>query len=277
MRGARTVEIYGGRARLYSFGELSSTNDELRNGGYDAPFDAVVAARQTRGRGRNGKCFVSNEGGLYMSVLLEDGKFGSYITPLANKDNACVNTPCAAGASAGISADYVTPLAGVAVADVLADYGLEAKIKWVNDVFVGGRKICGILAERFEKNGRTFVCLGVGINVNNTDFGEYGGIATSVVAQTAKKRDISETAEKFLARLSGLICEKDKKYVIDRYREKSLALGKTVILSGSGIAEGERVTALDIDADGGLVVKNSEGRLFTVNSGSISLAGKYGE
>ena len=91
------------------FGKVDSTNNVIRNDINYGHFDFVIAEMQTHGRGRGDNVFISEMGGLYMSVLLEDD---------------------------GEMTDYITPLAGVAVAKTLIEYGFEPRIKWVNDVFV---------------------------------------------------------------------------------------------------------------------------------------------
>lgn len=226
------------RFDVYLFGALSSTNDEIKKDGYGF-FDAVIANNQTSGRGRNGKTFLSNEGGLYMSVLLD-------------------------GDAAFI--EYITPLAGAAVAKALENIGLDPKIKWVNDVFVGGKKICGILAEKFFRGEKKYVALGIGLNVNNKDFGELSELATSVFLQTNSRYRPSDFAGKILDNLNYFILSK-KKTAMDYFRERSMVLGKKIVLTDSG----ERVFAVGIDENGGLIVADGEGNGRVVTTGSITI------
>jgi BirA family biotin operon repressor/biotin-[acetyl-CoA-carboxylase] ligase len=231
------------RFNVYLFGALSSTLDEIKKVGYRV-FDAVIANNQTDGRGRNGKPFVSNEGGLYMSVLLDgDAPFS----------------------------EYITPLAGAAAAKSLENYAADARIKWVNDIFVGNKKICGILAEKFSRGEKKYIALGIGLNVNNKDFGEFSEIATSMFLQTNSRYKTSDLAGKILDNLNFFISS-DKKTAIDYFREKSLVLGKKITLTESG----ECVAAVGLDENGGLIVADGRGIRRIVASGSITLDEREG-
>ncbi|MDR2091258.1 MAG: biotin--[acetyl-CoA-carboxylase] ligase [Clostridiales bacterium] len=224
------------RFNVYLFGKLPSTNDEIKKAVYN-PFDAVIANNQSDGKGRNGRPFVSNEGGLYMSVLLDgDAPF----------------------------AEYITPLAGAAAASVLEEFGFDAGIKWVNDIFVGGGKICGILAEKFSRGEKNYIALGIGLNVNNKNFGEFADIATSMFLQTNSRYRLSEVAGRVLETLNFFLAA-GKKKTIDVFREKSIVLGKKIVLSDGG----DRVTAVGIDGDGGLIVEDGKGNRRVITAGSI--------
>lgn len=121
--------------------EIGSTNDRLkdlaRRGA--AEWTIVLAERQTRGRGREGRAWVSPAGGLYLSVLLRPRFERISLLPLA---------------------------AGVAVAETAAEHGLDVTLKWPNDVLVGERKLAGILAEAASgPAGTEWVVLGIGVNL----------------------------------------------------------------------------------------------------------------
>jgi len=232
----------GNLVGIYVYDEVTSTNDIIKEGDYK-PFDVVIAKKQTKGRGRGGNTFVSESGGLYMSMLVPSG------------DNA----------------DYITPLAGCAVARVLIDFGLEPKIKWVNDVFVGGKKICGILAEKIERDGIAYIVLGIGLNVNNVNFGEFSHIATSMKNEKATVYKNSEVAAALIDALAVLLKKGIKREIIDFYREHSCVIGKRITVSGRT----EEVTAEGIDADGRLIIRTDRGESKTISSGSISVCGGY--
>ena len=104
----------------------------------------IIAKRQTGGKGRLGRSFCSDEGGLYMSLLLKP--------QLCPEDTA-----------------LITPLAALSVAEALGDlFGIQADIKWVNDIYVNGKKVCGILTEASINPVQVktdFVVVGVGLNV----------------------------------------------------------------------------------------------------------------
>ncbi|MDR1905883.1 MAG: biotin--[acetyl-CoA-carboxylase] ligase [Clostridiales bacterium] len=227
---------------VYLFDEADSTNNVIKNGDYKA-FDVVLANVQTNGRGRNGKPFISNQGGLYFSMLIP-----------------------ADGSSAD---EYITPLAGVAAVKALKAFGISAKIKWVNDIFVKSRKICGILAERFTKNGADYIALGIGINVNNEDFGEYKNIATSMSLEKYVFFKTSDVAAALMDNLIALIKENDKKSVMELYKKYSMVIGKNIVLAETD----EKVFVKDIDENGALVVADASGSERIVNSGSIFFGG----
>lgn len=129
---------------IEQYDTVTSTNDLLREKARAcAPAGTVVvAARQTAGRGRMGRSFLSEDGGLYMSVLLRPE-----------------------GAAA--DALQITAHAAVAVALAVEKHtGEPCAIKWVNDIYQGGKKVCGILAEgQASAHGMDYVVLGIGVNL----------------------------------------------------------------------------------------------------------------
>ena len=149
--------------RLFCYGLTDSTNKRARE--YceradiapDAPA-LFVARGQTEGRGRQGRSFFSPEDtGLYMTLLFEAPE---------NKD----------------SFTRVTALCAVAVAQGIKKvFGTDSRIKWVNDLYIDGRKIAGILAESFPKGEKRYIAVGVGVNISTADFpAELEGLAGSL-------------------------------------------------------------------------------------------------
>lgn len=135
---------------LLTFDTLDSTNSEaLRQAKLGAEEGLCIVAReQTAGRGRRGREWSSQkDAGLYFSVLLRP-KLDPQFLPL------------------------ITLVAGVAVHEMLAELGLEPDIKWVNDVLINEKKICGILAETTETDTGTAVVLGIGINLHSKNLPE---------------------------------------------------------------------------------------------------------
>ncbi|MDR1939819.1 MAG: biotin--[acetyl-CoA-carboxylase] ligase [Clostridiales bacterium] len=225
---------------IYKTEQTASTNTAIREGGF-CHLDVVAASVQTQGRGRGEKKFVSNVGGLYMSMLID----------------------CAA--VYGDIGGYITPLAGCAVSELLLGYGFDPKIKWVNDVFVGGKKICGILAERFQRDGRGYIAVGIGLNVNNADFGEYSAIATSMSIEAKKSFDLNAVLSELTERLIFMIGNRGKNEIIDEYRRLSLVVGKYAALE-----DGTRVFVRGIDGDGRLEAVMPDGQDAVISSGSIT-------
>ncbi len=202
---------------------------------------ALLAAEcQTAGRGRQGKDFYSPQGaGLYMTLLLPCGR------PLTE-------------------AVKITVEASVAVCQALeALCGEGFGIKWVNDIYFGGKKVCGILAEAVADpaSGQpTHLILGVGVNVNPSPVPEaLKDIVGWLPAPVDRNALAAEIANQLpLARDS-----------LDYYRSRSLALGRDVRFLENGAWQDAR--AEEIGEDGGLVVRLPDGRRRTLQSGEISL------
>src|SRR5689334_8497784 len=144
---------------------LPSTNDLARQLAEQGAAEGVVvlAREQTRGRGRQGRTWVSTAGqGLYLSVILR---------PPLEPAKAMI----------------ITLAAAVAVAETLStDYAVAVDIKWPNDVHARGRKISGILIESaIEKSKLSYAILGVGVNLGQRDFaGELREAATSLLIES---------------------------------------------------------------------------------------------
>lgn len=155
---------------ILRFDSIGSTNTEALNQARQGADEGlcVVARRQTAGRGRHGRGWISEtDAGLYFSIVLRPKIENKYL-PL------------------------LTLMTAVAVADLLVElYALEVDIKWANDVHVGGKKICGILAEMTETNRGLAIVVGIGINLKSSNFPlELRETATSVEQETAQTPDV---------------------------------------------------------------------------------------
>ena len=182
--------------------ETSSTNDDLkvvaRGGAPD--YTLRIADRQIAGRGRKDHSFHS-EGGLYMSILLP---VREEIVP------------------------YLTPIAAVAVTRALCEIArVNARIKWVNDVYVDGRKVSGILSESVvTAAGRRYI-VGIGVNLRESASSfpeEIREIAGWVAA------DRSTLAARILTHLFALLDEGDLERIRREYRDYSFLIGSEVIV-----------------------------------------------
>ncbi len=145
--------------------------------------DVLIAREQTGGRGRQGKAFSSPAGGLYMSLVL-DAKYKVAEMP------------------------FITVLAGVSV---LRTVGEGAKIKWPNDLYIGSKKLCGILTELVACGSGHKVIIGIGLNLNTAH-----GLPPEAVCLrdvTGKNYDIIETAKKILTEIQNLYQDMDKNYL----------------------------------------------------------------
>ncbi len=245
---------------LHWFDTIDSTNlyaKQLASAG--APHGTVVlAGHQTAGRGRMGRTFSSPEGmGIYLSLILRPDASARELM-------------------------HLTCAAAVAMCDAVESVsGFRPGVKWINDLVAQNRKLGGILTElSFAPNSEQvqYAVIGIGINCHQKpeDFPrEIRDIALSLDTLTGKTTDKAQLAAAMihaLWRMSALLCRKED--IITAYRKDCITLGKEVkILHSQGSHEG---VAEDIDEDGGLLVRLSDGTVQTVNSGEVSVRGLYG-
>lgn len=229
--------------------ELASTNETAKEMIFakKAAVGTVIAANaQTCGRGTHGRKFFSPKGlGIYMSVVLSPEE-PSFTT---------------------ISAAVTVSEAIEAVTD------LQPKIKWVNDIYLRGKKVCGILAETVGE----FVVLGVGINFNmrEEDFPEELSAAAGSIFPDgdAPRREPPVTRERLIdeiiRRLDANAYSWDE--ILSRYRSRLMYVGERVRVSDlSGGAEYEAVV-LGVDDGGRLVIKKDSGGIISLLSGDIKI------
>lgn len=237
-----------GETLVKVYEQIDSTNAEAKrlaaNGIYTDAL--IVADSQTAGRGRLGRSFYSPKGtGLYMSYLY---------TPATDINDHVV----------------VTAAAAVAVCRALKRLcHTVPKIKWVNDIYVDSKKVCGILTEAVQchKNStKTHIIVGIGINLTTTDFpDDLKGVAASLNScDTSRNR----LAAEITAELKSVIGALPSRAFLKDYREMSLVLGKEVTYTKNGISNVG--TATDIDQNGGLVVL-ANGQTVTLSTGEISV------
>lgn len=236
------------KVKIICLDEIDSTSSYLKRetDSFGNENVLVVAKKQTAGRGRNGKSFYSPENtGLYMSVLL--------------------HPRCAFADAVG-----VTTCASVAVAQAVENVtGKKAGIKWVNDLYVEGKKVCGILCEAVNdyKQGITkSVIIGVGVNLSTEVFpDELKDIAGSLnVDENCCAQLCAEIANALFDLTFGKIPED----VLNQYKSKSIVIGKEIDYFINGQKNTAR--AIGIDNTGGLVIENN-GEISTLSSGEISV------
>ena len=241
------------------FGELDSTNSEARryavlNDLESANARFFVALSQTAGRGRMGRSFFSpSSTGLYFTMLFE-------ATEMPAEKMLCL-----------------TPAAAVAVVRVARALGInQARIKWVNDILVGGKKACGILAESFSLGDKRYAVVGIGINLFTDSFPEeLKSIATSFFTSESDKQKrlevLGKTAELLAAELYDLrqMIDSGELSYMDEYRSASAVLGRRVSYVKDGVEIfGE---AIAVDDHGGLSVREDSGCITVLTGGEISL------
>ena len=163
----------------------------------------------------------------------------------------------------------LTPMAAVATALAIEKVtGKSTEIKWVNDLYSGGKKVCGILCEAVGKNGNvSAVIIGVGINLADCEFpDELAGIADTLGCD-ASLRDslIAAVADELFSLSFGALSE----VLLDEYRRKSLVIGKCIDFYVNG--QKNTATAVGIDECGGLIIRKDDGTQDVLRSGEISV------
>lgn len=237
--------------------ETDSTNAVIKRLAEDGAKEGTVAVSlsQTAGRGRLGRSFYSPPSGIYLSLLLRP-KFSLQQSLM------------------------LTVAAAVAVCNAIEkNSGFECQIKWVNDVYINGKKVCGILTEgaiEAETGSLKYAVVGVGINLTAPKGGFPKDIADR--ADTVFKTDEirAEIAASVSAdALNGFFeyyREIDKKQFMCEYRKRSYLDGKTVTVE----QDGKVVTALvlGIDENGGLIVKKGE-KTELLTAGDVTIGASY--
>lgn len=245
--------------KIYYFDTIDSTNIKAKELAYkEDEGTLVIAEEQTLGRGRLGRTWISpKKKGIWMSIVLKPS-----IDPM--------------------KVAKITQIGAAAIALALEDLGIEAFIKWPNDIVMNGKKVCGILTEMScELNMINYVIMGVGINVNldSEDFsGEVSKIGTSLKIQSGKVIDRKKLLGLFLNRFEELyisFVEKDNfSETLKVCREKSILIGKEVrIIKGKDEEKGK---VLGINDDGELIIDYENGKIGNVLSGEVSVRGLYG-
>lgn len=230
--------------------QIDSTNtralNELRAG--KAEDGTVhVADRQTAGRGSGGKTWLSGDGlGLSFSVVLR-GEHRSRPLPF---------------------------LPAVAVADTLREHGVDAHVKWPNDVLVEDRKIAGILIEAVLEGAKRAWVIGVGVNINQAAFpAEVDGIATSLRRETGREFVRADVLADILRRMDRL--ESRGADLAMAFRERCRMPGRWIEATRDGATS--RVLVRDIDAEGHLVIENEAGTVTTwVSATDLDISTSYG-
>lgn len=234
---------------------VSSTNIVLKElASQGSPEGTVVIAEeQTSGRGRRNRDFYSPaDTGIYMSILLR---------PKFSAEEAL----------------FLTTSAAVAVAQAVeAVSGREAKIKWVNDIYCDDKKICGILTEAsfdMEGGGLEYAVLGIGINVKKPQDGfpaDIKDVATAVFEDNLNVVDTkSRLAAEVLQRFWSYYINLDNKTFLSEYRQRSLIVGKEILVLGNNTSE--KAVALEIDDQCHLKVRLGDGTIKTLSSGEVSI------
>lgn len=239
-------------SEILVFEETASTNDVVEHLAKSGARDGLVvfAESQTRGRGRRGRTWTSPRGkGLWFSVLLRPT-----LPPSA--------------------ASRITVAASVAVARTIRqNCGVDARIKWPNDVIVNGKKLAGILTElRADSDEILLAILGIGIDVNcqREDFpGELNELATSVELEKGNAQDRVALAVQVLAALDECyqMALTNFEAIADEWAKLCTTLGKQIVVTmGQRRIEG---FAQALDSDGALLLRRDSGQVERILGGDV--------
>ena len=233
-----------------SVGSTNSVCREKASQGESEGYVAIAGA-QTAGRGRRGRSFFSPaDSGLYMSVLLRPENY--------TQDQVL----------------RLTTMAAVAVSESIEELSdKKAEIKWVNDIFVDGKKVCGILSEAlYDVKGITLDCVIVGIGINAyapsggfpAEISESAGCVFDKTEVGLKNRLAAEVLNRFMSYYHDMPSD-----YYDEYKKRSFVIGKDVkVISGDSIVSAH---VLDLDEVCGLVVRYEDGTEEVLRSGEISI------
>ncbi len=234
-------------SKIYTFDCVTSTFDKINE--FEPQHLLTVAAkRQTSGCGRRGRTWQSDEGGLYFSTLLDAKYFDSDI-------------------------GFCTVVCAVAVAKAICKFA-NCSIKWPNDIVINGKKVCGILTKLASANGKIgFICAGIGVNTNITQFDKSLTNASSILIETGTICNDEELLNNILDQIKQYL-QKDKKQIIKEYKKMCITLKKEVVVHHT---DGSNFTGVctDITGKGELIVKCGK-QTLCVNSGEVSVRGLYG-
>ena len=257
VRDALEAEEIAGIFDVHVTDTTPSTNLLAREAGAreEKEIGVYAALRQTAGRGRRGRTWISDtDEGLWFSFLLRP-----QVEPR--------------------SASSLTLLFGLCIMDAIQRIcNVPVGIKWPNDIISlqNGKKICGILSETsMEDNRISFAVVGCGINVSQKSFpAEIETVATSLLlegVQTDKTALLTAVLREAAVRYPAYI--KDPAGFIPEYRTQCATLGRIVRIESGTHEEG---TAIDITGAGDLLVRLTDGTIITCTSGEVSVRGMLG-
>jgi len=250
MRKLKLKTRYIGK-KIYYFDELNSTNEKANKLAANAEGGTVIiAGKQKKGIGRFSREWFSPEGGVYASVILKPK-----ISP--------------------VNASKITLIAGIAVAKVIRKLGLDAKLKWPNDVLIQGKKVAGILTSiNIKEDKIDYIIVGIGINAN-IDLGffpkELQKNVTSLKEEFKKDVLTEEILEDILYEIEinyETFKEGNFTYLLNEWKRLSDTIDKKVkIKMQTGVIKGK---AIGVNKDGALMLKLEDGSLKNIIAGECT-------
>jgi BirA family biotin operon repressor/biotin-[acetyl-CoA-carboxylase] ligase len=252
IRQGLNTEVFGKKGIEY-FKEIDSTNTKAKDlAQRGAPEGTVVIAeKQTNGRGRRGRTWLSPEGdGIYATLILRPAM------------------------SPG-GAPKITLMTAVAIAEALLSLvPIDIRIKWPNDILVNGRKLAGILTEiTADMDAVNYIVVGLGLNVNTRSESfseEIGKIATSIYIETGKHLSRAGLIRAYLEQFEKyykMFTQNEFAAIMGRWKQLSGFIGQKVMVDVIGRNYIGEVS--DIDDDGVLILKDDQGRSRRIFSGDV--------
>ncbi|RKD33869.1 biotin--[acetyl-CoA-carboxylase] ligase [Thermohalobacter berrensis] len=248
---------YIGRKILH-FDSIDSTNIKAKEFAQRGEEEGtvIISEEQTKGRGRLGRSWASPKGeGIWMSIILKPN-----INPM--------------------DASKVTQIGAAAVCNSINEMGIDALIKWPNDIVLNRKKVCGILTEMSaELNIINYIVIGIGINANIRKFPEdIKDMATSLKLEIgntiSRKKLVGKILNNFEELYNELVNNNSISKSLNICRKKSILLGNKVkIISRNQEIIGK---AIDITNEGELIIETENGKREKLISGEVSVRGLYG-
>lgn len=228
--------------KIYHYDMVDSTNAQAKKMILEGAREGVLLAeRQSAGRGRLGRSFFS-ENGIFMSVILAPERI-----------------PFDPG--------FLTSAVAAATCRAIEEQGFSVGIKWVNDIYMEGKKICGILSEAVSMGAETLAyVVGIGINVGKADFPDD-------IKDIAAFLPLEEKENLFFSVLNHIeqVLLENKASILSYLKDKSIVIGKEIRFFG--VKDGEGV-ALELDENGGLIVQTEKNEKVVLTGGEISVRTK---
>ena len=229
----------------------TSTNEDVKTllkNGYEGNI-VVIAAKQNRGRGRIGHSFSSPKGGIYLSLNVDAKSI--------SKDSISLLTPIAA-----IATNRAIKIAT----------GVDTDIKWINDLYKDGKKICGILAEANVEYGEIkSVIIGIGIDyaIDLKDVDEeYQGLVGSLYEYANKKEGANELIIALINNIYCLINNLPDISFLEEYRAKCITIGKEISFY---LNNEKRYAKAKNVLDNGMLEVEENGKCYALNAGEVSI------
>lgn len=235
------------KGEIYCLDEVESTNDFASEKARNLTECIVTSARQSKGRGRRGRKFISDEGGLYISICLK-----------------APGTP--------FDVIHYPVLAALAVSNAVESVcSVKTDIKWPNDIQINGKKICGILTELVTIGDDCYIVTGIGINVRNeipSSLPDAGNLKNLTGTEPEEEVLAAAVSNQLIAIYRNGIA--NKRELIAHAESRCITIGKKVTALSTGVTG----TARCLDIKGSLVLELEDGSTKTVIFGDVTVQDK---